>query len=122
MAVKNDYGEHLLSAIDKMVANVGATDPKMNVMTMEKETQATCEWSARMVTNMTDRRNKLANDLFHNGIRTNSEYMKETNAKVMTEVGIGLRENYTGVRRGPFWTSSIWARQLWSTTLLITTS
>lgn len=96
MAVKNGYGEHLLSAIDKMVANVGATDPKMNVMTMEKETQATCEWSARMVTNMTDRRNKLANDLFHNGIRTNSEYMKETNAKVMTEVGIGLRENYTG--------------------------
>lgn len=94
LAKKCGYGDHLVTAMDKLMKEYGriaATDAQL-----DKEVDVSSEWAGRMISDMAARRNHLANDLFSNGVKSASGFIKTTNAYILNLMGAGLRENYTG--------------------------
>lgn len=90
------YGEYIVSALDKIIAAYGIGDVATGEVIADKQIDAEAQWAMRMVQNMTERRNRLASDLFIKGAKSNSEYMKEATASIIDEVGVATREIYTG--------------------------
>lgn len=96
LAKECGYGEYLISALDKIISCYGMIDPRTASAIAENKITAELQWSVKMVTNIVDRRNRLASDLFGKSAKSKSEYIKRLSDYVMTNIGVTMRESYSG--------------------------
>lgn len=95
LAKKCGYGDHLVTAIDKMIKEYGRQATLTDAQ-LDKEVDISSEWAGRMISDMAARRNHLANDIFAVGAKTASGFIKTTSSYILNLMGAGLRENYSG--------------------------
>jgi len=89
------YSEALLTAINKIVKAFG-NDSGISESEGNKKISASINWCNLNANDLIRRKNTLKDDLFYNTIKTNSSYTKAMCLKILYELGIGLRENYSG--------------------------
>ena len=94
LAKKCGYGDHLVTAIDKLIKEYGKLS--LTDSQLDKEVDVSSEWAGRMISDMAARRNHLANDIFAQGAKTASGFIKTASSYILNLMGAGLRENYTG--------------------------
>lgn len=91
---KLNYGEHLESALGKIVHAYGSIQDDDNMT--DNKIKNSVKWCNLNIIDMTKRQKKLKDDLFYNSIKSESGYMKALSYKLLNILGVELRENYTG--------------------------
>ena len=90
------YGDFYVSLLSKIVEAYG------NAMTDDHEAESDnkisekTRWAAVNIVDTVRRKSKLSNDLYVQSMTTSSTYLKALYAKVLTTLGVNLRERYTG--------------------------
>ena len=89
------YGQYLVEAFDKIIRHDGT------IATNDSQKQAavntSMEWCSRNVQDVIKRRNTLKDELFYQGVRTKSNYLKASTIIILDKLGMKLRERYKGV-------------------------
>lgn len=92
--IKLNYGEHLESAIGKILYAYGTIQDDKS--TNGNKIMNSVKWCNLNILDMTKRQKNLKDDLFYNSIKSESGYMKALSYKLLNTLGMELRENYTG--------------------------
>lgn len=93
--IENGYSEYLLTALNKIIKAYG-NDVGQSEEAGNRAIQSSINWCNLNVTDITKRRNSLKDDLFYQTMKTNSTYVKALSMKILHDLSVGLRENYTG--------------------------
>ena len=89
------FGDDLLSALDKIVRKFGSINTDEN--RQYKEIDSSVEWCNRNIQDVFKRRDTLKDELFYQGIRTKSNFIKAATIYVIDKIGFNLREKYNGI-------------------------
>lgn len=92
---QNGYSEFLLTALNKIIKAYG-NDIGQNNDNCENKIRASINWCNLNVQDLVKRKNTLKDELFYQTIKSNSLYIKALSMKILNDLGVGLRENYTG--------------------------
>ena len=92
--VELGYGEHLLSAFNKIVRNFGTMSTSENTHKSEMET--TMQWCNMNISDVMRRKEHLKDELYYRAIRTKSNYVKAVTIILLDKLGFKMRERYTG--------------------------
>ena len=90
------YGDFYYSLLSKVIEAYGNAMVDENDTASDNRVSERCRWAALNIVDATRRRTKLGNDLFMDAAKTPSDYVKALSAKVLTAVGINMRERYSG--------------------------
>lgn len=93
-ALKYGYGDPLISALNKIIKASGSINDTDAVA--DKNVQSSVDWCTVNVTDLAHRRDKLKDELFYQGLKTNSNYFKAMAIYLLDQLGAGMRERYTG--------------------------
>lgn len=92
--VELGYGEYLVSAFDKITRNFGSIASDENLQQCEIDNSV--EWCNKNISDIMHRKDKIKDELYYQGIKTKSNYLKAVTIIVLDKLGIKLRERYTG--------------------------
>lgn len=90
-----NYQEHLVSALDKIIAAYG-TKFVLDDGTADKKLDASMKWVDFNIDNMISRRDALGREIVNMSSGTRSMYAKNTFLSITKKLGIGARDKYTG--------------------------
>lgn len=88
------YGEALVSALNKIIRTFGSVNTDEN--RQYKEINSSVEWCNRNIQDVFKRRDTLKDELFYQGIRTKSNFIKAITIYAIDKIGFNLREKYNG--------------------------
>lgn len=94
--VQNGYSEYLVSAINKIIKAYGNSFMDDDESEKDKKVETSVKWCNINITDLVARKNRLKDDLFYQTIKSNSNFMKALSMKLINDLGINLREKYTG--------------------------
>lgn len=94
--VQNGYSEYIVSAINKIIKAYGNSFMDDDESEKDKKVETSVKWCNINITDLVARKNRLKDDLFYQTIKSNSNFMKALSMKLINDLGINLRENYTG--------------------------
>lgn len=94
--VEHGYTEDLISAIGKIIRAYGNSIIPSSEDEKDKEIEASIKWCNLNITDLIRRKNKLKDDLFYQTIKSNSNFMKALSMKLLNDLGLNLRESYSG--------------------------
>lgn len=92
--VELGYGDHLVSAFNKIVRNFGTMSTSENVYKSEMDT--TMQWCNMNISDVMRRKEHLKDELYYKAIRTKSNYVKAITIILLDKLGFKMRERYTG--------------------------
>ena len=92
---KMGYGDHLYSAIGKIISQYGNTAQTSQSQGLNA-IQTSIKWCNVNIVDLTKRQKRLKDDLFYHTIKNESGYIKALSYKILTTLGLKLRESYTG--------------------------
>lgn len=90
------YGDFYYSLLSKIIEAYGNAMVDENETSSDNRVSERCRWAAINIVDTTRRRTKLGNDLFMDSAKTPSDYLRALCARVLTAVGINMRERYSG--------------------------
>jgi len=93
-ALKYGYGEPLVTALNKIIKASGSINDTEAVA--DQNVDASMKWCNVNVTDLTHRREKLKDELFYQGLKTQSNYVKAMGIWILDHLGARMRERYTG--------------------------
>ncbi len=90
-----NYQQHMMSALDKIIAAYGTT---LIVPDSDQDTKVgkTFKWCNVNIKDITHRREVIRRDLFMWASSTRSKSFKKACLNIMTKFGIGMKDNYSG--------------------------
>ena len=92
---KLGYGEHLVSAYQKIIKAYGSSgyrDPNR----MDAEVEGSIEWCNINAHDLVRRKNKLRDELYATGASTNSSFIRKTIRSIMDKLAITTKNRYSG--------------------------
>ena len=92
--VELGYGDHLVSAFNKIVRNFGTMSTSENVY--KSEMDSTMQWCNMNISDVMRRKEHLKDELYYKAIRTKSNYVKAITIILLDKLGFKMRERYTG--------------------------
>ena len=90
------YGDFYVSMLSKIIEAYGSAILDETETACDNRVTERMRWAAINITDATRRRNKLSTDIYMDSAKTPSAYLKSLGAKVLSSVGIGMKEKYTG--------------------------
>lgn len=91
---KLGYGEHLCSAYRKIIKAYGSGYP--DEQRMEDATAQSIFWANTNISDLAHRKNKLKDELYETGSKTDSTFIRNLIKKIMKKLSIHSKERYTG--------------------------
>ena len=92
---KLGYGEHLISAYDKIVKACGSGG-YTNQSNMEKSIAQSITWCNINIADLDRRKQKIKDELYNTGERTHSSYIQGMIRNIMKNMHLYKKERYTG--------------------------
>ena len=89
------YGEHLITALDKIIHQFGSSDSNDNQQ--YAEVNSSVQWCNKNILDVFKRKDHLKDELFYQGIKAHSNYLKAASVVILDKVGFNLREKYNGI-------------------------
>lgn len=90
------YKEYIISAIGKIIKAYGSSIDDGNDSKKDDKIQQSVNWCNLNITDLTRRKNKMKDDLFYRTAKSNSSFIKALSMKILTTLGVSMRETYTG--------------------------
>lgn len=90
------YGDFYISLLNKIIEAYGNSMLDTNNAESENRVSERCRWAMTNIVDTVRRKNHLSNELYMDAANTRSDYLKALYAKTLNELGINLRERYTG--------------------------
>lgn len=90
------YGDDYVSAMSKIIAGFGSYMANDISMMSDEKVKERVRWANMNIVDFVRRKERLASDLYMEGARTPSQYLKNMYSSVLRTLGVNLRENYTG--------------------------
>lgn len=90
------YGDFYLSLLSKIVEAYGDSMADANDMEADNKVSERVRWGAINIVDTVRRKNRLKDDMYLASANTPSTYLKALYAKTLNELGVNLRERYTG--------------------------
>lgn len=87
--------EEFATAVAKVIKVIG-NDKMMDTTEKDKEITSSVSWANQMSKDFIKRKNKLKDDLIFGIKLTSSDYFRAVSLKILNDMGVGLRETYTG--------------------------
>ena len=91
---KLGYGEHLISAFDKIIYYHGGCGYK-NESEMIKHIERSVDWCNLNIKDIVRRKDKIIDDLYVSGTTTNSKYLRNVITNIMNKLDIRKLNKYT---------------------------
>ncbi len=88
------YGEYLISAFTKIMTHFGSIASNENMQ--QDEINSSVEWCNKNITDIMGRKEKLKDELYYQGIKSKSTYLKAIVIRLLDTLGFKLKERYTG--------------------------
>ena len=88
------YGEHLIDAFSKIIKYFG--DITENKDRQQDEINSVVEWCTKNISDIMKRKETLKDELYYQGIKNNSSYIKALTIIMLDKLGMKMREKYTG--------------------------
>lgn len=96
IVMENGYGENYVSALGKIIEVYGNSITNTNNAEADAQIENTMQWSITNIIDVTKRKNRLKDELFYKSVRSSSGFMKALTVKILNELGVNMREKYTG--------------------------
>ena len=93
---KLGYGEHLISAFEKIILKCGNSTGYKNEHEMELAVSQSIMWCNINVCDLEKRCRSLKDELYATGAKTSSNYIREMVLRIMRQLKIKKKERYTG--------------------------
>ena len=93
---KLGYGEHLVSAFEKIIKAYGNTIANRDEYAQTAEIERSITWCNLNVSDLVHRKNKLKDELYYSGSKTNSPYIRRLFSNIMKKIGLVTKNKYTG--------------------------
>lgn len=90
------YGEFYISLLNKIIEAYGNATSETSEAESDNRISERVRWASINIVDTTRRKNNLSNEMYLSAASTPSQYMKALYAKVMNDMGVNLRERYTG--------------------------
>lgn len=90
------YGDFYVSLLSKIVEAYGNAMIEENDTECDNRVSERVRWASVNIVDTVRRKNRLKDDMYLASANTPSKYMKALFAKTLNEMGINLRERYTG--------------------------
>lgn len=90
------YGDFYVSLLSKIIEAYGDSMVDTSEVTSDNRISERVRWASLNITDTVRRKNRLKDDMYLQAANTPSKYMKALCAKVLNDMGINLRERYTG--------------------------
>jgi hypothetical protein len=88
------YGDNLVAAFNKIIRTFGGmhtTDSEQ-----EAEVKTSVSWCTMNIADVMKRKESLKDELYYQGIKNKSNFMKAVTIKVLDKIGFKLKERYSG--------------------------
>ena len=89
------YGEDLASALDKVIRQVG--DIYKSEQDSQTEIDTSVKWCVNNIQDVIKRRDHLKDELFYQGVKANSSFIKAAAVYILDKLGFAMREKYNGI-------------------------
>jgi hypothetical protein len=86
------YSDALISALNKIIKTYGNNSASNKSQNIEQS----ITWCNVNVSDLARRKDKLKDELFYQSLKSESNYFKAVCIKVLNELGVKMREKYTG--------------------------
>ena len=90
-----DYQQHLMSAINKIIAAYG-NSIVLDERNTDKKIEASIDWCNLNIKDLVNRRDAIKRDIINRASGTRSHYAKNMYLKMAQKLGIGVKDKYTG--------------------------
>lgn len=90
------YGDFYVSLLSKIIEAYGNSIVDGSDVESDNRISERIRWASTNIVDTVRRKNRLSDDMYLAAANTPSTYMKALYAKVLNEMGINLRERYTG--------------------------
>lgn len=90
------YGDFYVSLLSKIIEAYGNSMVDGNDVESDNKISERVRWASINIVDTTRRKNHLSDEIFMSAARTPSAYLKALYSKVLNEMGVNLRERYTG--------------------------
>lgn len=90
------YGDFYVSLLSKIVEAYGNSMIEDNDVECDNVVSERTRWASLNIVDTVRRKNRLKDDMYLASARTPSMYLKALYAKTLNELGVNLRERYTG--------------------------
>lgn len=90
------YGDFYISLLSKIVESYGNSIGENTETECDNKVSERVRWASVNIVDTVRRKNRLKDDMYLAAAGTPSVYLKALTSKVLNEMGIGLRERYTG--------------------------
>ena len=93
---KLGYGEHLISAYEKIIHAYGDTTGYYDNSRKEAAISQSITWCNLNISDLVHRKNKLKDELYETGIKTNSSYIHKVISTILNKISATTMERHTG--------------------------
>ena len=93
---KLGYGDHLLSAFEKIIEAYGNSIGYMDDYHIDSAVKESIIWCNLNIKDLVKRKNTLKNGLYYQSIKTDSGFVRRVIYSIMQAVGINAKDKYTG--------------------------
>lgn len=90
------YGDFYLSLLSKIIEAYGNSMVDTNEVTSDNRISERVRWASLNIVDTVRRKSRLKDDMYLQAANTPSKYIKALCARVLNDMGINLRERYTG--------------------------
>jgi hypothetical protein len=95
MVGNTDYRRFIVSALGKIIKAYGNANI-LNEKEKDSLVSSSIVWCNLNINDLIRRRNRLKDDMVYNSIKTSSKFLKDVYAKLLNNIGVSMRERYTG--------------------------
>lgn len=88
------YGEYLVEAFNKIIRQYGSLN--FNKNQLQAEIESDIDWCNKNIMSITQRKEKLKDELYYRAIKSKSNYVKALTIIILDNLGFRLKERYTG--------------------------
>ena len=93
---KLGYGEHLVSSYEKIIKTYGNAIANRDEHAQDAEIEQSITWCNLNVSDLVHRKNKLKDELYYTGSKTNSPYIRRLFRNIMKKLGLVTKNRYNG--------------------------
>jgi hypothetical protein len=90
------YGDFYISLLSKIIEAYGSAIVDSSESEGDNKVSERVRWASLNIVDTTRRRKKLSTDLYLEGAKTPSKYLKVLHSKILNDSGVNLRERYSG--------------------------
>ena len=93
---KLGYGEHLISAYDKIIHAYGDSSGYSDESRKEDAITNSVNWCNLNISDLVHRRNKMKDELYNTGAKSNSSYIHKVVSTILSQISATTMERHTG--------------------------